>query len=384
MARANGEGSIYRKGDAYEVAIFVDGRRRTSRAATLPRAKAKLRELERKRDAGHTVEDEGITVAVFLERWLTAAEMTVRPRTHKRYAEYVTVHAVPSIGHRRLVELRPVHLQALYTERLASGASPSTVAHLHAVMRRALTMAERWEYVNKNVARQVDPPNVPRYKIRPLTAEEVRRLLVASADNRFEAAIYIAVLTGLRLGEIFALHWSDVAIGDESVVRVRGSLQRIRGKLTIVEPKTRESVRDVALGELGAAALRRQRVRQNAERLRLGVAWEDNDLIFPNVWGRPMAPDYFVRGAFGKLLAAAKLPKVRFHDLRHTFATLQLSGNQPLKIVSEMMGHSRVGITQDLYTHVSARMQRGAASALDDLLRDPNQPAWPKSGSTSA
>ncbi len=248
MARANGEGSIYRKGDAYEVAIFVGGRRRTSRAATLPRAKAKLRELERKRDAGHTVEDEGITVAVFLERWLTAAEMTVRPRTHKRYAEYVTVHAVPSIGHRRLVELRPVHLQALYTERLASGASPSTVAHLRAVMRRALTMAERWEYVNKNVARQVDPPNVPRYKIRPLTAEEVRRLLVASADNRFEAAIYIAVLTGLRLGEIFALHWSDVAIGDESVVRVRGSLQRIRGKLTIVEPKTRESVRDVALG----------------------------------------------------------------------------------------------------------------------------------------
>jgi len=372
MARANGEGSIYRKGDAFEVAIYADGRRRTARVATLPQAKAKLRDLQRKRDAGQVVEDERITVANFLERWLAAAESTVRPRTHKRYAEYVRVHAVPSIGDRRLVDLRPLHLQALYTQRLASGASPSTVAHLHAVLRRALTMAERWEYVNKNVARQVDPPSVPRYRIRPLTADEVRRLLLASADCRFEAAIYVAVLTGLRLGEIFALHWSDVELGEHCVVRVRGSLQRIAGRLTIVEPKTRESVRDVALGELGAAALRRQRLRQNAERLRLGASWQDNDLIFPNVWGRPMAPDYFVRGSFAKLLLAAQLPRIRFHDLRHTFATLQLSGNQPLKIVSEMMGHTRVSITQDLYTHVSAQMQRGAASALDELLREPD------------
>lgn len=181
-----------------------------------------------------------------------------------------------------------------------------------------LTMGERWEYVDKNVARQVDPPSGPRCRIRPLTADEVRRLLLASADRRFEAAIYVAVLTELRRAEIAASHWSDVELGEYCVVQVRGSLQRIAGRLTIVESKTRESVRDVALWELGAAALRRHRLRQNAERLRLGVLWQDNDLIFPNVWGRPMTPDYFVRGSFAKLLLAAQLPRLRFHDLRHT------------------------------------------------------------------
>jgi len=136
----------------------------------------------------------------------------------------------------------------------------------------------------------------------------------------------------------------------------------------VVEPKTRESVRDVALGRLGAEALRRHRARQVEERLKAGPSWEDRDLVFPNVWGRFTPPDYFVRREFCRVVGAAHLPPMRFHDLRHTFATLQLNGRQPLKIVSEMMGHSRVAITQDLYTHVSAQMQRGAAAALDALL----------------
>ena len=198
-------------------------------------------------------------------------------------------------------------------------------------------MAERWEYVTRNVARQATPPSVPRFQLTPLTPPEVRRLFVAAQPSRYEAAICLAVLTGLRLGELFALRWSDLELGDEPVVRVRGSLQRVKGQLVVLEPKTRESVRDVALGSLGAEALRRHRGRQVEERLRAGSAWEDGDLVFPNVRGRYTPPDYFVRRDFRRIVEQANLPRMRFHDLRHTFATLQLTGKQPLKVVSEMM-----------------------------------------------
>lgn len=369
MARANGEGSIYRKGDAYEVALMVHGRRRTARAKSMSDARAKLRELQRKRDQEQFVQDERMTVAQFLEYWLSVAETAVRPRTFKRYAEYVRVHAIPEIGHLRLTQLKPLHLQGMYSSRMAAGSSPSTVQHLHAVLHRALAMAERWEYVHRNVARQVSPPRVPRYKIQTLTLGEAQRLMAAAGESRFEAVVVLALVTGMRLGEIFALKWTDVDLGAEPVVHVRGSLQRVHGRLQIVEPKTDGSVRDVALSALGREALRRHRAKQNTQRLEIGTSWEDLNLVFPNSWGRYMATDYFVRQEFSRVLDRAGLPRMRFHDLRHTFATLQLANHQPVKIISEMMGHTRTAITQDLYTHVSAQMQRDAADAMDDLLR---------------
>jgi integrase len=225
--------------------------------------------------------------------------------------------------------------------------------------------------VNRNVARLVTPLRVPKYKIRPLTPDEVRRLLVTIRGHGFEAAFVVAVVAGLRLGELLVLHWCDVELDDRPVLHIRGSLQRANGKMQILEPKTPESVRDVALAKLGADALRAHRVRQNAERLRLGSAWEDHELVFPNGCGRLMAPDYFVQKHFVHLLEAAGLSRIRFHDLRHTFATLQLADQQPVKIVSEMMGHTRTAVTQDIYTHVSAQMQRDAADALDGLVREP-------------
>jgi integrase len=369
MARANGEGSIYPKGDGFEVALIVHGRRRTARAKTVTEARVKLRELQRRQEQDQASYDQRITVKLFLEYWLSVTETTVRPRTYKRYAEYVRVHALPEIGHLRLAQLRPIHLQDLYAARLKAGASPSTVQHLHAALHRALKMAERWEYVPRNVASRVSPPRVPKFKIRPLTVTEVRRLLAASSGTRFEAAVVLAVVTGMRLGEIFALRWSDIDLGDDAVVHVRGSLQRVDGRLQVVEPKTAGSVRDVALSELGREALRRHRKQQTKHRMQLGDSWEDNNLVFPNAWGRFMATDYFVRREFKRILDRAGLPHIRFHDLRHTFATLQLGNQQPIKIVSEMMGHSRTAITQDLYTHVSAQMQRKAADALDAALR---------------
>ena len=370
MKRTNGEGTVYRRDNGWEAAYYAEGKRRTFRAKTAREARERLKEVLQRLERGEALPDDRISVAEYLEYWLSAIEPTIRASTHKRYREYVRVHAVPEIGRVRLGQLSPLHLQRLYANRLMAGSSPSTVQHLHRALHRALAMAERWEMVNRNVARLATPPRVPKYKIRALTPNEVRRLLLAVEGHRFEAAFVVAIVTGVRLGELLALRWHDVELDGHSVLHIRGSLQRVNGNLQILEPKTSESVRDVALARLGADALRAHRLRQNAERLRLGASREDN-LVFPNEWGHFMAPDYFVRKHFGRALEAAGLPHIRFHDLRHTFATLQLANQQPVKIVSEMMGHTRTAITQDLYTHVSAQMQRDAANALDVLLREP-------------
>lgn len=369
MSRRYGEGSVYRKGSGWEAAAYIEGRRRSARGRTMTEARAKLRALQERAASATPVIDERLTVAAYLEYWLSVTESTVRPNTYVRYREYVRLHAVPIIGQLRLVELKPMHLQQLYAKRLQAGSSPATVHHLHAVLHRALAMAERWEQVDRNVARLVSPPRVPRAKIEPLTLDEVRRFLDAARGSRFEAAFVLAVVTGVRLGELLALRWEDIDLGAAPAIRVRGSLQRLDGVgLQILEPKTAQSVRDVAIGRLAAEALRGHRVRQAEERLAIGTSWIDRGLVFPNHWGDYMNPEWFRRREFGHVLARAGLRKIRFHDLRHTFATLQLANNQPLKIVSEMMGHTRIAITQDLYTHVSAAMQRSAADALDRAL----------------
>ena len=368
MSRRYGEGSVYRKGSGWEASAYVNGRRRSVRGRTMREARDRLRAMQDRASAGEPLLDERLTVAEYLEYWLSVTESTVRPSTHVRYAQYVRRHAVPVIGHLGLVELKPMHLQQLYAKRLQAGSSPSTVHHLHACLHRALAMAERWEQVDRNVARLVTPPRVPRHKVEPLTIDEVRRFLDAARGSRFEAAFVIAIVTGVRLGELLALRWDDIDLGDAPTIRVRGSLQRVSGKLQILEPKTAHSVRDVAIGQLGSEALCAHRVRQVEERLAIGTSWTDRGLVFPNNWGEYMNPEWFRRREFRAVLGEAGLRPLRFHDLRHTFATLQLANNQPLKIVSEMMGHTRIAITQDLYTHVSATMQRGAADALDRAL----------------
>lgn len=355
MTRGYGEGSVYCKGKGWEASAYIGGRRRSARGRTRREARDKLRALQERATAGAPLLDERLTVAEYLEYWLSVAESTVRPSTHVRYGQCVRVHAVPVIGRMRLVDLKPLHLQQLYANRLQAGSSPSTVHHLHVCLHRALAMAERWEQVDRNVARLVTPPRVPRHKVEPLNIDEVRRFLDATRESRFAAAFVIAVVTGVRLGELLALRWTDVDLGAAPTIRVRGSLQRVNRVLQILEPKTAQSVRDVAIGKLGADALRAHRVHQFEERFSLGTSWTDRGLVFPNNWGDYMNPEWFRRREFRVVLANAGLRHIRFHDLRHTFTTLQLANNQPLKIVSEMMGHTRVAITQDLYTQSPLR-----------------------------
>ena len=372
--RGHGEGSIQQRKDGRWSAVVDLGwksgkrTRKTVYGKTRKEVAHKLTDLLKTRKDGLPIPVGTEKVETFLLRWLEATKPTVRPRTWQRYEEYVRLHAVPKLGRLRLVNLAPHHLQLLYSERLAAGFSPQTVVHLHRMLHRALGQAVRWGAVARNVTELVDPPRVSRKEMRALSSDEARRLLKAAAGTPLEALYTIAVTTGMREGELLGLRWHDVDL-DARKLHVVGSLQNIAGEgWKIVEPKTARSRRLVVLSELGTQSLRRHRAIQAERRLGAGDAWQDNDLVFPNGIGRPINPPNLLIRSFHPLLAKAKLPRVRFHDLRHTAASLLLDQGIHPKIVSEMLGHSAVAITLDLYSHVTPSMQAQAADALDSLF----------------
>ncbi len=172
----------------------------------------------------------------------------------------------------------------------------------------------------------------------------------------------------MRQGELLALRWRHVDL-EARTVQVRATLQRADDGFTFAEPKTAHSRRQVALTKTAIVALRRHRGLQLEERLRLGTAWEDNDLVFANEVGRPIEATNLIRRSFHPLLERAGLPRIRFHDLRHTAATLMLGRSVHPKVVAEMLGHSQIAVTLDLYSHVTPTMQREATAALDAVLR---------------
>jgi integrase len=349
--RGKGEGSIYQRPDGRWVAVvdlgWRDGRRQRKYVygGTRKEAFEKLRQARRAHEEGTLVLNARVTVGEFLDSWLQAVQPTVRPSTWRRYEQYVRVHAKPGIGRVRLGALTPQHLQRLYRDKLAEGASPQTVAHLHRLLHRALSQGLRWGNVGRNVAALVDPPRVERPEIVALSAEEARRLLWAVRRDRLEALYVLALTTGMRQGELLGLQWDDV--DEESrLLRVRRSLQvGADGRRVMGDPKTKRSRRPVLLTALAIEALRRHRARQRKERETAGELWQDSQLVFTSPLGKPLSGTDLLRRQFYPLLERAGIRRVRFHDLRHSTATLLLSLGIHPKIVSEMLGHSQIGIT---------------------------------------
>ena len=278
------------------------------------------------------------------------------------------MHVIPALGRVKLKALSPAHLQGLYRDRLDAGLLSCTVQRLHAVIHRALKQALRWGLVSRNVSEAADPPRAQRKEIRPLTPEQVRTLLKTAREDRLEALYVLAITTGLRQGELFGLRWEDVdlAAGRHSV---RQTLTTPKGGRRLGPPKRSKSCRSVKLTAGAVKALTAHRDRQLEEREKLAELWQDNDFVFTTQVGTPVNRHNFFRRCFKPLLEEAGLPRtVRFHDLRHTCATLLLSKNVNPKIVQELLGHANISRTMDTYSHMLPDMQERAASAMDDIF----------------
>jgi integrase len=314
-----------------------------------------------------------LSVGDFLEDWLRAITFSLRPRTFRRYCEYVRLHILPTLGEVRLITLDARQIQLLYSEKIAQGLSPMSVLHIHRVLRCALGQAERWGLVATNAAQQADAPRPERVEMTTLSPEEARRFLLAASADRLEALYVLAITTGMRQGELLGLRWHDIDLEQRSI-RVTGSLQYVPGKgLSLATPKTRRSRRHVLLSEIATHALEQHRTAQSVE-LANSAIWDDNDLVFPNRRGRPMYATNMLTRSFAVVLETARLPHIRFHDLRHTAATLLLGKGIHPKVVSEMLGHANTSMTLDVYSHATPTMQRQAATAFDQIfLSDRNQ-----------
>jgi integrase len=368
--RGHNEGSIYqRASDGLWVAALTlpNGKRRAYYGKTRSEARDKLKEAQRELDNGIDLDASRQTVGQFLDRWLSdVAKPGVRPSTYESYRLHVERHLKPALGHLALRKLTPQHVQALMNEKVKAGLAPRTVHLMRATLRRALGYAVKWSLVTRNVATLVEPPRAVRKPVQPLNAEQVRRFLDATRDDRFGPLFHVAIASGLRQGELLGLQWEDVDFA-AGTVTVRRALQRIDKRPVFVEPKSDRSRRTVNLPASAVAALKIQKDRQAFARQAAGEHWQEQDLVFASTIGTPLdAPN--VTHRLQALLKDAGLPRQRFHDLRHCCASLMLANGEHPRVVMETLGHSQISLTMNTYSHVMPAMQRDAADRLDALL----------------
>lgn len=348
-------------------------------------AERALRETLATADRGQYVVASQQTVSEFLvNEWLpTSRPPRVRPNTYRDRELIVQRYVGPRIGDVALQQLTPRHLADLYTDLLErgrirgeGGLSPKTVRGVHLVLSKALKEATRWGLIERNPADLVDPPSLRlvaarrRRAMRVWDSDQLRTFLESVATDRFYAFWLTAATTGMRRSELLGLRWSDVDLGAGTVVVNATLVAGADGPLFEEMQKTRAGHRTVSLDAGTVEVLRTELERQEHDR-RMAPRWRnEHGLVF--VWddGRHLNPDW-VWHEFVRLTDDAGLPRVRFHDLRHTHATLLLRAGVNPRVVSERLGHSSVAFTLDTYAHVLPGMQAAAAEAFADLLRAP-------------
>jgi len=303
----------------------------------------------------------------FLVEWFNSKKMTIRPNTATQYEQIIRTHIVPNIGQVRLRDLNLEMVDRFYSELQKKGTSVRTIRLVHSVLHVALERAARYNLIVRNPAHGA---TVPRQEIKEMIAldeEQVSRFLAAASGNRLHVLFHLAVVTGMRQGELLALKWSDISL-DKGHINVRRQVQRQTGVgFVFSEPKTRAGRRKIGIGPYTIEMLRHQKILQDGLRVQAKDAWQEDDLVFTSNVGTPLDQRNVLR-EFGSVLKVAGLPKIRFHDLRHTAASLLLNNGQGAIAVSKLLGHSKPSVTVDIYAHVYNETMDEVARTMDRLV----------------
>ena len=377
--RGHGEGTIYHRQDGrWAASITLEpGKRKTFYGKTRKEIQEKLKIALREQQQGTLITTPEQTVKQFLDDWLeNSHKQNVRPRSHERYEQIVRLHILPYIGKVQLQKLAPQQLKKLYADKLKEGLSAITVTAIHNLLHRALDDAVKWDLLARNVCDRVSPPRKEHREITPLSVEQIHLLLEAARGHPQEALFILALHTGMRRGELLGLKWQDISF-TEGTLQVRRILNRVPTKMVKeagqryieTEPKTKKSRRNIFLTESALDALKQHQSRQLEARLKAGAAWEHHDYVFCTPLGKHLTPGHDALVQLKNLLAKAGLPAIRFHDLRHSSASLLLSLGVHPKVVQELLGHTQISMTMDIYSHALPTMQKEAMEKLNRKLQ---------------
>lgn len=336
-------------------------------------AQAALNTVLAESQRGAYVEPSKKKLAEFLvDEWLPAIRGTIRGSTWDSYRANIEIHVVPQLGHLELRTLSPSHLNRVYAELAENGRadgrgglSPKTVRYIHTIIHRSLRDGVRWGLLARNVADLADPPRHSRKEMNVWSAEQLRAFLASVTGSRLHPCYLMAAVTGMRRGEVLGLRWQDVNF-DVGRLQVRQTLTSVDYKLVFSRPKTIRSIRSIALDPATVTTLRAHRKAQLEERMAWG-AYEDSGLVFSRENGTPIHPQSLSQ-AFERDAKAAGLPLIRFHDLRHSYATVALGAGVHPKVVSERFGHSSIAVTLDTYSHVIPALEEEAATRIAALI----------------
>lgn len=366
--RGKKEGSIsQRPNGSWRAQVYISGKRLSFSSKSKQECLVWLRSKQSQIDKGLTYDSSRITLSEYVTGWLSSVKASLRYTTWSQYKSMTELYILPGIGMLKLGDLKPDHIQRLYDQLLERGIGRYALLKTHTVLRSALSRAIKTGVLSRNPAGSIILPKEPANEMQILDESQVNRLLVSANGRRFEALYHLAVATGMREMEILGLKWTDLDWVRQTL-KVERQLLRPHGQgIEFSSPKTRFGKRTIKLGSKTMEALRQHDQRQQQDRVKAGGQWVEHGLIFTNHTGGPLECRNLLRD-YKQLLKDAGLPPIRFHDLRHTAASIMLNHNIPVIVVSRRLGHAKPSITLDIYGHLISSAQSEAAELLDELI----------------
>jgi integrase len=376
--RSNHEGTIYKLSNgSYRAQIRLNGERLSHTAKTEKECIEWRKKTITQIDQGLTFTGAQTTVAELLDGWLVNIKSSYQPESWYIYEMNSHKRIIPAIGHLKLKDLIPEQIQRLYDTELKKGTGRRTIEVIHVILHKSLDYAVKKGLIGRNPTDLTNPPRPYKKEMKFYDENETNQFLIAAQGDRNEVLYQLVLATGLRQSEVLGLKWSDLDIDNSNLTVQRQLKRNIKNGDYYKTTKTASGRRSIKIGKHTLEKLKKQRENQDLEKME-AESWEENDLIFPSRSGTPMDQSNLLK-SFKSLIRKSGLKEIRFHDLRHTAASLMLNHNVPVIIVSKRLGHSKVSVTLDTYGHVMNELQDEAAELIDDLIT-PVKVEWPLNG----
>lgn len=367
------KGHIRKRGNKYAIVVDLgrdhNGKRKQKWFSGYEKKKEAEKDLPRilsEINDGSYVEPSKMSIKEYLIEWLDKKEHEVKYGTLTQYKAYIENYIIPGIGHIKLTDLKSVSLQRFFTSLAKSDVKKISQKHIYSILRNAFN--DGYDYgIHPEILRKIKSPNPGKTKLEIWNNEEVSSFLNAAQKSRYYLAFHLALTTGMRQGEILGLKWENIDF-EQNTLSVTQQLKRIdKGYEISDELKTSSSHRTITLDEETITQLKKHKVLQNKEKLAAGPHYNDQDLVIATSLGNYVLPSNLNR-TYWNLIKVIGIKRIRFHDLRHTHATLLLKEGIHPKVVQERLGHSSIQVTLDRYSHVLPNLQKEAAEKIGSSI----------------